>query len=99
MSAKPKPKFIASISIPFPSANSAQKALSSLEQETTFKKRSSSHINVKGSTLHLTIEADDLAAFRASLNSYMRLVKVVSSIVGVIENISEEEEELEEDDR
>jgi KEOPS complex subunit Pcc1 len=39
------------------------------------------NIAVEGETLHLWIEASDLTALRASLNSYLRYISVCSSSV------------------
>jgi tRNA threonylcarbamoyladenosine modification (KEOPS) complex Pcc1 subunit len=75
----------ATLEIEFSSPKTARKAFNSLEQETSFKKRSSARMRVKGKVLLISIEAKEFAALRATVHSYLRLLNVVFSVVKLTE--------------
>ena len=74
------------LSIPFNSPSSAKKAYDSLIQETEFKRRSTAQLKISGSELLLSISSDELAPFRATLNSYLRLLNVYFSSEKVVQH-------------
>ena len=75
----------AMLEIEFTSEAVARKAFNSLKQETSFKKRSNSHIRVKGKLLLVSIDAKEFPALRATIHSYLRLLNVVFSVLNVTE--------------
>ncbi|MBI4399617.1 hypothetical protein HY570_02610 [Candidatus Micrarchaeota archaeon] len=66
--------------IPFKSNKEASNAYKALVQETEFKKRSITIIQAKKKNLVITVESNELSALRATVNSYMRLLKLMSDI-------------------
>jgi|GEM_PF-3340668 tRNA threonylcarbamoyladenosine modification (KEOPS) complex Pcc1 subunit len=71
------------LEINFPSASIARKAFKSLEQETSFRKRSRVEVKVRGGSLVITIEADSFPALRATANSYLRLLSTIHSVLNI----------------
>ncbi|MFH0817140.1 MAG: KEOPS complex subunit Pcc1, partial [Candidatus Micrarchaeota archaeon] len=69
-------EFKGTLEIPFKDAKLAKNAYDSLIQETEFTKKSLAKMKVEGSKLIITITADDYASFRATVNSYSRLLAV-----------------------
>ncbi len=69
-------EFKGTFEIPFENPKLAKKAHDSLVQETEFTKKSIAKIKVDGSKLVITITAGDYASFRATVNSYTRLLAV-----------------------
>ncbi|AGK61886.1 Uncharacterized protein conserved in archaea [Archaeoglobus sulfaticallidus PM70-1] len=49
--------------------------------------RSEAKIYLKGGSLILKIEAEDLTSFRASLNSWLRLIRICNEILNVIDEV------------
>jgi tRNA threonylcarbamoyladenosine modification (KEOPS) complex Pcc1 subunit len=75
----------ATLDIQFANEKIARKALNSLKQETSFKKRSDSRIRVKGNALLISIEAKEFPAMRATVHSYLRLLNVIFSVLNLTE--------------
>jgi tRNA threonylcarbamoyladenosine modification (KEOPS) complex Pcc1 subunit len=75
----------ATLDIEFTNEKTARKALNSLKQETSFKKRSDSRIRVKGNSLIINIEAKEFPSLRATVHSYLRLLNVVFSVLNLTE--------------
>lgn len=75
----------ATLEIAFNNPKMARKALNSLKQETSFKKKSSAEMGVRGNVLLIGIEAKGFAALRATVHSYLRLLNVVFSVLNVTE--------------
>jgi len=73
----------AEVSIDFKDMKDAKSAHTALTQETEFKKRGESEISLKEKTLTIKIEADDVVALRATLNSYLRLIQVIKGMEGI----------------
>ncbi len=76
-------KFSCVIMANFDSEKEAENARRSLAQEAKFKKRSVASMARDGSALAITIHADDVSALRATANSYLRLLKVLLSVINV----------------
>ncbi|MCX6777784.1 MAG: KEOPS complex subunit Pcc1 [Candidatus Micrarchaeota archaeon] len=70
--------------IPFPSAALAKKAHDSLVQETEYRKRCAAQLKLSGNELILTIASEELAPFRATINSYLRLLNVYFSAEKIV---------------
>ena len=75
------------LEIEFKSSKDASKALNSLKQETSFKKKSISRMKIKGKTLFIEIEADTFPAMRATVHSYLRLLNVVFSVLYITKKV------------
>jgi tRNA threonylcarbamoyladenosine modification (KEOPS) complex Pcc1 subunit len=73
------------LEIEFDNPTIAKKALNSLKQEASFKKRSKAEMRVSGKTLLIQIEASEFPAMRATLHSYLRLLNVVFSVLNLTE--------------
>ncbi len=71
-----------SITIEFASERCALAAVAALKQEEEFKKRSDSSISVKGKMFFVSIDADDVVALRATVNSYLRALQAMESVNG-----------------
>lgn len=65
----------------------AQKIFDALQPEMPdlVNPRSSTRCQLEGSTLVLTIEAQDTASLRAALNMYLRLVNVADEVVSLVD--------------
>ena len=70
----------ASIEVDFPSEKAVNNAITSLEQETLFKKEGRSRLKKKGKSLIIEIEADNAVVLKAMMNSYMRLLQIIEGI-------------------
>lgn len=68
----------AEMEVSFPSAREAENAVRSLLQETEFKGRSSSGLSRRGAKLIVQVKAEDPVALRAALNSYLRLISILT---------------------
>jgi tRNA threonylcarbamoyladenosine modification (KEOPS) complex Pcc1 subunit len=75
----------ATLEIGFTNQRVARKALNSLKQETSFRKRSNASIHVKGNSLLISIEAKEFPALRATVHSYLRLLNVIYSVLDTTE--------------
>ncbi|MEM3555835.1 MAG: KEOPS complex subunit Pcc1 [Candidatus Micrarchaeia archaeon] len=73
------------LEINFPSTSTAKKALNSLKQETSFRKKSRSEMRVKKNRLVITIEAESFPALRATASSYLRLLSTILSVLNITE--------------
>jgi tRNA threonylcarbamoyladenosine modification (KEOPS) complex Pcc1 subunit len=73
----------AKLKVEFADEETAQKAYRSLIQETKFKKRSVTKMKVAKNSLLIEIKADSFPVLRASLNSYLRLLNVIYSVLKV----------------
>lgn len=58
----------------------AKNIIASLEKENTSNKRFSSKIFLKNNTLIISIEAEDIVALRATVNSYLRYLSAIEEI-------------------
>jgi len=76
----------ATLEVPFRDSKLAKNAYDSLIQEPEFTKKSSTKINVRGSSLVVSIVAGDFASFRATINSYTRLLAVFFGAKEVVES-------------
>ena len=65
------------VEIGFESESAAQKAFAAMKAELPEHSRSKAALEVSGKTLVLRVDADDVVALRASLNTYLRLVTVI----------------------
>ena len=70
----------AEINIFFDSEDETKSTMIALKQEEEFKKRSTSKIIRNGNKLTIRIDASDIVALRATLNSYLRDVQVIENI-------------------
>lgn len=68
------------LEIEFADEKSAKSALLALKQEEDFRKRVSSSVSVKGKMLFIKIDANDVVAFRATMNSYLRNVQIMEQL-------------------
>jgi len=68
-----------SVEIGFNSEADAKKALSALKAELGEHERSKASMELKGKALLVTVEASDVVALRASMNTYLRLLSVVTA--------------------
>lgn len=68
------------MTVDFASQKDAEAAVVSLKQEEEFKKRSESKVNVRGSSVHVSVVADDVVALRATMNSYLRALQAMSAV-------------------
>ena len=73
----------AKLRVEFADEKTAKKAYNSLIQETKFKKRSTTKMKVANNSLLIQIKADGFPVLRATLNSYLRLLNVVYSVLKV----------------
>ena len=79
------PKANCTITVHFAGAKEARDAGALVERETAFKKRGSARVSIKSSALTIEIDADDLPAMRAMLNTYLRTLQVADAVVRVVE--------------
>lgn len=73
----------AKLKVEFADEKTARKAYNSLIQEAKFKKRSTTKMRVAKNSLFIEIKADGFPVLRATLNSYLRLLNVVYSVLKV----------------
>ena len=66
--------------VEFKTDKDAKNAALSIEQETEFKRRVASKVSSKGDRLLVEMDADDVVALRAAMNSYFRLIYVIKGI-------------------
>lgn len=71
------------LQIEFSNPATARKALNSLKQETSFRKRSRAEMRVNHRALLISIEAAEFPAMRATVNSYLRLLSIVFAVLNV----------------
>ncbi|RLI84003.1 hypothetical protein DRP07_02420 [Archaeoglobales archaeon] len=62
--------------------NSPEIVYKSLKPEEGEGIRSKAKIYLKGDALLLKLEAEDLTSFRASLNTWLRLIKICEEVLG-----------------
>lgn len=79
------PKARCSLQVMFPNAAEASNAAALVKREAAFKKRGSARVSIKSSALTIEINADDLPAMRAMLNTYLRTLQVAESVARVVE--------------
>ncbi len=74
------------ISINLPSSENAKSIFIALQPETTnaLTDRSTISINREKNTIHFNIQAKDITAFRATLNSYLIWTRVLLSISSLV---------------
>ncbi|VVC02953.1 Transcription factor Pcc1 [Candidatus Burarchaeum australiense] len=80
------PKADCTLTIHFGSEKEAQQAGLILERETAFKKRGSAEVRIKNRSLTIVVQADDIVAMRATLNTYLRHLQVVGAVSEVAGN-------------
>ncbi|MFH0884284.1 MAG: KEOPS complex subunit Pcc1 [Candidatus Micrarchaeota archaeon] len=69
-----------SIEVAFPDGKAAQAARASVSHEGDVGNRSKTNIEIKGNTLTLGIEADDIVALRATVNAFLRAFQVFEGV-------------------
>jgi len=79
------PKAKCELQVSFADAREARNAAAIVKREAAFKKRGSARVSIKSSALTIEIDADDLPAMRAMLNTYLRTLQVAESVVRVVE--------------
>lgn len=72
------------LEIPFSSNKIADEIIKVLESE-KFQKRANSSIDRKGDKVIVTIVSQDLAALHATVNSFMRALKVIQGVLSLKE--------------
>jgi len=77
----------ATLEIEFKNSGAAKKALNSLKQETSFRKKSTASMEIRGKTLVIEIEAGTFPAMRAAVHSYLRLLNVVFSVINITKKV------------
>jgi len=75
------------LEIEFKDSGAAKKALNSLKQETSFRKKSTASMKIRGKTLVIEIEAGTFPAMRATVHSYLRLLNVVFSVIDITKKV------------
>lgn len=70
----------ATLVLNFPSASSAKAARDALAAEADFSHRGSSSVSLSGKSVRVGIRADDPVSLRASLNSYLRLMRIIKDV-------------------
>ena len=70
----------ASITLKFPSAQTAKAAYGALLAEADFSHRGISKVLLAGKAVKIEIAADDPVSLRASINSYLRLAHIIKSV-------------------
>jgi len=73
----------ARIKVDFGDEKAAKKAYNSLIQETKFRKRSITKIAVEKNFLLIEIKASSFPVLRATINSYLRLLNLLYSVLKV----------------
>ena len=73
--------FKAHFSFHFPSQKKASIVVAALAPEITHKiPKSNISVSLKGATLNLSIEADDVSSLRAACNSYLRWIQTALAV-------------------
>lgn len=70
----------AMLTLNFPSAKEAKAAHSALAAEADFSHRGRSRVSLSGKCVKVGIKADDPVSLRASLNSYLRLMRIIKDV-------------------
>lgn len=68
----------------FPSPEDAEAAYVALKPEVGTARRFRASLSVDGNKLILDVDADDLSALRAALNSYLRWIALIEKLQKVI---------------
>ena len=68
------------IEIDFPSVSRARKALAALKGELTFQGRAKASLNQRKEKVVVEISADDVSSLHATTSSYMRALKVITTV-------------------
>ena len=78
----------ADISVNFSNSKDAQSVFSALQPETriSFTDRSKIRIEKQNNTIRFEIDAKDITAFRATINSYLLWMRMLTSVPSLIEN-------------
>jgi tRNA threonylcarbamoyladenosine modification (KEOPS) complex Pcc1 subunit len=74
------------LTVHFESAEEARQAGLILQRETSFRKRGSAEVRIKNRSLTIVIQADDIVAMRATLNTYLRHLQVVGAVSEIAGN-------------
>lgn len=69
-----------SIEVAFPDVKAAEAAKQGVAHEGEIGNRSRASIEIRGNTLTLRIEADDIVALRASVNAFLRAFQVFEGV-------------------
>ena len=80
---KEKSQFKIIIQKLFESKEDAQNIYKALQSEIAFKRRADSSINLIGKKLIINISANDISALHATVNSYMRALKVSLAVISI----------------
>jgi len=80
MKEKGKVSAKATLVLAFPSAKPAKAARDALAAEADFSHRGHSRVSLSGKEVRVEIEADDPVSLRASLNSYLRLMRIIKDV-------------------
>jgi len=70
----------ATLALTFPSAKPAKAAYDALAAEADFSHRGHSCVFLSGKEVRVEIAADDPVSLRASLNSYLRLMRIIKDV-------------------
>lgn len=70
----------ASLCLSFPSAKPAKAAYDALAAEADFSHRGHSRVSLAGKSVKVKIKADDPVSLRASLTSYLRLMRIIKDV-------------------
>ena len=72
------------LTVYFSSDAQARNAAAIVEREAAFKKRGSAGVRIKNRALTIAVDADDLVAMRAMLNTYLRTLQVFEAASGAV---------------
>ena len=70
----------ATLTLSFPSLKPAKAAYDALAAEADFSHRGGSRVTLSGKSVRVEIKPDDPVSLRASLNSYMRLMRIIKDV-------------------
>lgn len=73
----------ARIKVDFADEKTAKRAYNSLIQETKFRKRSTTKLAIEKNFLFIEIKTSSLPVLRATINSYLRLLNLLYSVLKV----------------
>jgi len=79
------PRARCELQVLFADAKEAADAAALVKREAAFKKRGTAKVSIKNRALTIEIKADDLAAMRAMLNTYMRTLQVAEAAGRAVE--------------
>ncbi|MFA6328138.1 MAG: KEOPS complex subunit Pcc1 [Candidatus Micrarchaeia archaeon] len=68
------------LALTFPSCKLSKAAYGALAAEADFSHRGGSRVTLSGKSVRVEIKADDPVSLRASLNSYLRLMRIIKDV-------------------